>query len=109
MEQLHCRTMAQRVRCDAFACKARASSGCRQAMLAYQVLQSIPAEPLAPDRREQRAIAVAALADPALDQLSRIATKRRATCFSPLADAADVSAGTENHVPAAQVDQFGSP
>jgi len=76
-------------------------------MLAYKMFQSVTAEPLASDRREQWPVAVTAFADPALDQFCRVATKRCAAFFAPLADAADVSAGSENHVVATQVDQFG--
>ncbi len=78
-------------------------------MLAHQVLQSITTEPLAADRREQWPITVTAFAYPDLDQLGRIATKRRAAFFPSLANAADVSAGPKNCVPAAQIDQFRRP
>ena len=71
-------------------------------MLAHQMLQRIAAQPISPDRGEERIGIVVPLAYPGLQQLRRVAPKRCAPLLPALADATDMRTGSRNDVATAR-------
>src|SRR5438477_3310443 len=106
MQQLHRSAVPQDMRRDALADQGRACSRRGQAVLAHQMLQRIAAQPISPNRGEERIGIVVPLAYPGLQQLRRVAPKRCAPLFPALADATDMRTGSQNDVATAQADQL---
>ena len=73
MQQLHRSAVPQDMRRDALADQGRACSRRGEAVLAHQMLQRIAAQPISPDRGEERIGIVVPLAYPDLQQLRRVA------------------------------------
>lgn len=109
VEQFHRRAVAKRMRCDPLGAEARACARCRQAMLAYQMFERVAAQPLAPDRWEQRPALILVVADPGRQQLSRFAAKRGGALLTALTHTADVRAGAERHITLRAANQLGCP
>ena len=109
MKQVHRSAVAQRMRRDPLRSKARAGTRCSKAVLADQIFERITAEPLTPDRREQRPIVIRMIAHPRLEQLGGIAAKRCASFLPALAQAADMRACAQRHIAATQANQFRGP